>query len=1005
MAGNIPIKCYCFVFGTRATFRKTKGEEAQFYGGGNSDEKLANLADVKIQAEEISFLNGGKAAYAGIDNIASFTAVPYENEAGKLYYYIRRAIHTDASERESSYGEIVVYKQEDLFKRDSFIKYILGFRFLTEDEIRRMDTLDYGLNSAEERQAMSQREMRQMVEQLVDVPAVNLQELPVQRRNCLCKVAELLLQGKKVMLRLPEEKGFVDLCNQVMLELFTLLPDVARPFVSFSTCRRAGDFEFLRDIQLLIVDKTVMNSSGYTLVDLDAPVEGVSSCIEKWAVESEENRKQINGALTAYKFTPKECYEKIGEYYDPANKWWDEKNPERRFKSYEEVVNAAFSMAVLWTKDNWEAFCRKLKGLIHYEKDEDHEKYGIKEMLGDKVFYKREKGDDKPILVIRSDSRIKEELETIRRPEYRKGLYQLGLTDEEFEEVLEEIMITKDTLKLVQEQKQQFDEALAEQNKVHAAEAKQKQEVYATEVRRQKQQFTEALANQEKTHAEELEKQRAAYASAVNRQNEAIEAQRKEEAEARRKDREELYARLDKIGQGIEESQQKLDGKMDTLTASIDGKISAVREQIRTENSQMEERLQKSAEENLARQESERKSFQSRVDRRLAQVEDNVQLSTSKRDLEKMQREQSERMEEMEKKLKNLKHTEGGDVGGGSNMAMGLAVAGCAIGLILVVLLVIGIVKFKPAMEYAKTEAEATDTPKPTAVPAPTDTPEPTFTPIPEVIPYERGKYVTVCNNFALILTEEGEGYWVYSNDLVSVKIRVRTAEEEVQEGEIPASDGKYILTVMKNADIQTVTDETEAPSETEISTPEVVNEEANRLYEAVTQALYEAAGFTPTPKPVEGSAIWAHKLLGLSEEVELSAVDTMNLSEELVALFGDKLEGTNTYLLKAGDVYLVLSKTEDLFEIVMAEADAYMEAEAEAEVDETEGDVEEEKLKVNCFKIIKIENSQYTLYIFAENIDAVEALFPTVAVEAETEAEGTEPTASAAEPSASPAA
>lgn len=484
MADKIPIHIFSIAFGTRkritASSTGAVGQEVIFYSDGRTDEMFANLNDIYNQAQQISFLSAGKSAYEGMEDMASFTGSAYKTSMGTLYYYIRRAMHTNVG-RASSYGQIVIYKKEDLTGQNSFIKNVLGFHFLTEDQITGM-----------EENPLSRRE----VELADEVPPVDLRTLPEARRNSLCRAAELLLTGKKVMIRLSEGEKFVSQCRQVLVELFTLLPEAVRSDISFSTCRKNGDFHHAGSIQLLIVDKNVVQDSRYELIEMDSGGNPVSDCMQKWCMDSAESRSQINDWLTEGEETLQSCYNFLKQYYDPAEKWWASDNPQKRFTAYDDIVEYMKNSLLFCTGSNWEAFCSRIPKLVTYEEDTGED--AVQEMMLDEYFWNRSKGD--------------KWLEFAGNCKFRNGLYKLGLSDEKFKEVQEAVVITKETLKRVDELQKKY-----------AADTMAQQEQFKTTLQAQQKQFDKTLQEQQTKHAEYaafMQEQQAKYVADAKAQEE-----------------------------------------------------------------------------------------------------------------------------------------------------------------------------------------------------------------------------------------------------------------------------------------------------------------------------------------------------------------------------------------------------------------------------------------------------------------------------------------------------
>lgn len=899
IAESKPIELYCYVFGTVPDDNFSlgaEGAEVDFYACGRF---FPNLTEIKREAKHVSYLGAGARSTEEIKDVASFTGMALKISGGTPYCYVRRAMHT-LEGRSSSYGQIVICEQAELLKGDAFLRNILGFRFLTESRIVRG------------------RIHKEDVEHWEKVSPVDLQQLPKERRDSLCLTAGLLLQGKRVMLRLPEGYNFMNLCRQVMLELFTLLPEVVRPQISFSTCRTEGDFSRLNNVQLLLVDENVSGSGAYTPVDLDASVPKVPAHILEWSRESEERRRDINEILFTQNETPERCNRFLEAYYDPKAWWWAQENPEKRFTSYDKIISAlehdAFDFhPAFCVQENWEEFCKRIPQLVQYEGD-------VQELLLDEYFRAKKKGDGL--------------LKFVERAQHREGLFRAGLSEEEFKKVQEASMITKETLKRVDDQKKEFDQSV-----------KTLKEEYDQSVKTQKEQFEAAVKEQEQK-----------FSGALQKHKEDLERQRQEDNVARLQDKEDLFKQLKSMEKTLLEGNQNtnerireldtsINSKVDNLDTRINGEIVSLNQnlqeterRLQAANNSMEERFTILVNDKDSQQNSEREALQNEIKSRLDNLDKTVSANASQ---------QRKDTDALNKRLNSIKRSEGGS---GNKAALILAIAGCALVVAVVVLLIVGMVKYLPAAQYAKREVEATPTLVP-VTPAPTDTPaptaEPTLTPAPTVVPYELGKYIAVCNSYVLILTESEEDRWVYANDLVQVVIRERVEGEEIQKEEIPSKDGKYILIVSAIPEIQG----TEK------------NFQAQKLRHELKDSLSSVAEYAPTPKPEEGNVSWLRQLLKLEDTVTVNQLE--KVPEALEALLEEIFQTEGMYLyeveFETDKVYFLLSKTADLYEVKTSEA-----------------------TEMACRKVIeKIEDSEYVLYVFAADAATVDALFPVEATTA----------------------
>lgn len=901
---------YCQVFGTDAV-----GAEVCFYESERENLSFPNLDTAIANAKIISYLSDGATTAKAIDDMASFTGI----RAGELYCFVRRGMHACYTGRSSSYGQIVICKQKDMLKENALLSHVLGFRLLTESQI------------------ISGNLSKENVEHWEDVSPADLQRLSQVRRDSLCLVAGLLLKGKKVMLRLPEGQGFMGLCRQIMLELFTLLPDVIRSQISFSTCRTEWDFPQLGGVQLLLVDKTVTKSGAYTLVNLDESVDKVPGCIWEWSQESNERRREINEILVAQNETPGWCYHFLEAYYDSKAWWWKQEDPEKRLTSYDEIISAmkheAFGVhPVFLVQQNWEDFCKRIPQLVQYEE-------GLSELLLDEYFLAKKNGD--------------KTLEFVGRAQHGKGLFRAGLSEEEFKEVQEASMITKETLKQVNKQKEEFDQSVKTMQEEydrlvktlqeeHDRDVKKQKEEFDAAVQAQKQQFDDALrkereylAEQNKGQRETIERYNRAQQEAIDtyhtsqmealrKHREELNGQRQEDNAARQRESENLSNQLHSINDEIAKSNRQTKELIQRLNTSIDSKVYALNQNLR----ETDQRLQASS--GLMKQELTNLINDSSVKQERAQNEMKARLNALESTVNTNASQQKKDTDALNKKVNSMKRSEGGS---GNKAALILAIAGCGLVVAVIVLLIVGMVKYLPAAQYAKREAEATPTLVP-VTPAPTDTPAPTaestLTPAPTVVPYELGKYIAVCNNYALTLTEMGEGRWVYANDLVQVVIRVRTEGETAEKEEIPSQDGKFILTVHVLSELQD-TDK---------------NSETNKLQQELQNTLSQAAGYMPTPELEEGSTIWLRQLLKLEDTVTINRLE--EVPEALEALLGETCTDGSMYLYEVEyeteTVYLLLSKTEGLYEVKAAEATA-----------------------MACRRVIEeVADSEYILYIFA---------------------------------------
>lgn len=758
MTERVPIHIYCIAFGTRkyVSSRGPVGQEVVFYSDGRIDDRFANLKDIYYQAQEISYLSADKSAYKGMEDMASFTGAAYKTAMGTLYYYIRRAMHTNVG-RASSYGQIVIYKKEDLTEQDSFIKNVLGFHFLTEDQITGM-----------EEHPLSQKE----VELADEVLPVNLRTLSEARRNSLCRAAELLLKGQKVMLRLPDGAKFVSQCQQILVELFTLLPDAVRSDISFSTCRKSDDFYHTGNIQLLIVDKDVAKDGRYELIEMDAGGYPVADCIQKWCMESAENRSQINDCLMEEE-TIQGCLDFLKRYYNPAEMWWAEDNPPKRFTAYADIKDALDSSPVFCTRENWESLCYRIPKLLTFEGETGKE--AVKTMMVEECYRYRQNG-----------GKEKKWLELAGRDEFQNGLYKLGLSNEEFEEAKEDSMKVLDKINDMQEQHKNDIEAqqtkfasdLKELQANHEEEIKRQKEQFDSELKAEKEQLALELQEKQRKHDEEVSKsQEEKLNSALNEFTKTLNAQ-KDAMEKQSETLEEINRRLGEIESGREDTNARLNFMGKTM-----------------------EDNQKS--QNTARQELE-KSIEG--------------IRSDVHEIKKKQDDQQKEINNLKGKKSNPNPSEGG---GGNQTAMIAAIGAGCLALILLVVFVVMAVKYVPVIKEAEIELKATPAPtaepiyitaEPTEAPTPepslepTEEPslEPTETPAFTPVPDELQKYLDVCAEFELKPAEDKceDEKWVYENDWASVEICLNPAADvmDAETAPMDTPDSKTAPTDTQNA-------------------------------------------------------------------------------------------------------------------------------------------------------------------------------------------------------------
>lgn len=798
MTDRVPIHIYCIAFGTRkvASSRGPVGEEVLFYSDGRIDERFANLKDIMTQAQQISSLSADKSAYKDMEDMASFTGAAYKTSMGTLYYYIRRAMHTNVG-RASSYGQIVIYKKEDLTAQDSFIKNVLGFHFLTEDQITGM-----------EHHPLSRKE----VELADEVLPVNLRTLPEARRNTLCRAAELLLKGQKVMLRLPEGAKFVSQCQQILVELFTLLPDTARSDISFSTCRKSNDFYRTGNIQLLIVDKDVAQDGRYELIEMDAGGYPVSDCMQKWCMESAENRKQINSRLMEGKETSQGCFDFLKRYYNPVEMWWAEDNPPKRFTTYENIIKTIKNSPVFCTSGNWEAFCSRIPELFIYEGETGED--AVQEMMVDEYFRNRSKGD--------------KWLEFTGYCKFRNGLYKLGLSDEKFEEVQEAVVITKETLKRVDElqkkyaadtevQKERFDSALQAQKAQFDFALQTEKDGFAAELQTQQNNFATNLKEQQTVFADKLNEQQTKFAADTKAQQE------------------QLDGAVNKIETALQDMNSQIAAlkEIDQRLIDIKNEIQNGREDTNTRLNSMGATMEK----NKVSQDTARQELKNSIN----DIRSNVQR------IENEQKKHQGEIEQLQKQKGGAQSSEGG---GGNQTAMIAAIGAGCLALILLVVFVVMAVKYVPVIKEAEIELKATPAPtaepiyitaEPTEAPTPepslepTEEPslEPTETPAFTPVPDELQKYLDVCAEFELKPAEDKceDGKWVYENEWASVEIclnpvadvtDIETASTDTPDAETTATDTPDSKTAP--TDTQNAKTTPNATVETEAEEPEDEN-------------------------------------------------------------------------------------------------------------------------------------------------------------------------------------
>lgn len=773
MTERVPIHIYCIAFGTRkyVSSRGPVGQEVVFYSDGRIDDRFANLKDIYYQAQEISYLSADKSAYKGMEDMASFTGAAYKTAMGTLYYYIRRAMHTNVG-RASSYGQIVIYKKEDLTEQDSFIKNVLGFHFLTEDQITGM-----------EEHPLSQKE----VELADEVPPVNLRTLPEARRNSLCRAAELLLKGQKVMLRLPDGAKFVSQCQQILVELFTLLPDAVRSDISFSTCRKSDDFYHTGNIQLLIVDKDVAKDGRYELIEMDAGGYPVADCIQKWCMESAENRSQINDCLMEEE-TIQGCLDYLKRYYNPAEMWWAEDNPPKRFTAYADIKDALDNSPVFCTRENWESLCYRIPKLLTFEGETGKE--AVKTMMVEECYRYRQNG-----------GKEKKWLELAGRDEFQNGLYKLGLSNEEFEEAKEDSMKVLDKINDMQEQHKNDIEA---QQTKFASDLKELQANHEEEIKRQKEQFDSELKAEKKQLAFELQ-----------------EEQRKHDEEVSKSQEEKLKSALDEFTKTLNAQKDAMKQQGETLK-EINRRLGEIESGSKETNARLNS-MEATMGKNKASQDTARQDLEG--------IRNNV---------EEIKEKQNNQQKEIDK-LNNGKGDATPSKGGSGNpTAMILAIVAACLALILLVVFVVMAVKYVPVIKEAEIELKATPAPtaepiyitaEPTEAPTPepslepTEEPslEPTETPAFTPVPDELQKYLDVCAEFELKPAEDKceDGKWVYENEWASVEICLNPAAD-VMDAKTTATDTPDSKTAP--TDTQNAKTTPNATVETEAEEPEDEN-------------------------------------------------------------------------------------------------------------------------------------------------------------------------------------
>lgn len=396
---------YCEIFGTRiepvlGNVQASIGEEAIFFSGGDP---FANLGIVLEQAKSYAFLRESRSSYAGMEKAEALVAFPMSTQTDQIYIVVKSAKHSTG--RDSTFGEILLYSKADLQTAEQFLQKVICLQHLSEGMIIGLENHPLPIEKIIKYETIPHRSIASLCE---------------QKKKYLAHIANMLMLGNKVVVQLPSERTFVDDCRQLLIELFSLVPARDLCGFSFATARKTADLDYIRDIQLIIVDPTVTKAGTVDeWIDIRTYHCDEQTVFSRLAQEKDSTRKQLlesslfNGVLS-------HDLQMLNRFYDTSEFWWRDTIPERRFHSLREILNYCDDHIIFVIPDIRLEFCKRIQLLIDYEG-------GIEEMVLDALFL--EKGKDRVLM--------SEWKETVQK------LGKFGLSDEKFYQLQEKCMITK----------------------------------------------------------------------------------------------------------------------------------------------------------------------------------------------------------------------------------------------------------------------------------------------------------------------------------------------------------------------------------------------------------------------------------------------------------------------------------------------------------------------------------------------------------------------------------
>lgn len=309
---------------------------------------LPGKADIAyaIDAARNVMLRGSMREYQDFGYAASCSGFAYQS-----LYCFGKTMFQNASGREIPCSQLVFCAAEDLRAGDVFLNEVIGFPYLSLEEL-----LESGSYTKE---MVFDRETR--------LPSRDMAMTEAQRRN-IAKAVYWLLQDENVVLQLPACETYEALAFSVLYSLFYVIPSGNRRQISFSTARNGSDIQKLKGRIKLILSNETVNPFGdakWIRLNGEEPLLPEEEIVYRWMKEPEAVRKDISGYLLDVGKADrnaglKRVYEAFQALYDERSLWWKTAPQGKRFATFSEVMEEYRRNPTLSIGENRKAFFRSL---------------------------------------------------------------------------------------------------------------------------------------------------------------------------------------------------------------------------------------------------------------------------------------------------------------------------------------------------------------------------------------------------------------------------------------------------------------------------------------------------------------------------------------------------------------------------------------------------------------------------------------------------------------------